>query len=84
VALGYQGGNAAKILLRAGVAAALNACAFPGPGGYPLTLQEVIDLVNQALATGDRQQIISLARILDGYNNGACSLSSFTSLPFRK
>jgi hypothetical protein len=69
-ALSFQGGPtvnaAARILLRAGVSAVLNAAADIG---YPLTEQQVIDKVNQKLATHNRAKILALATKLDGYNN---------------
>jgi hypothetical protein len=69
-ALAFQGGTTvnggARILLRAGVAAVLNAQADIG---YPLTTQQVIDKVNAKLATHDRSKMLTLAKKLDGYNN---------------
>jgi hypothetical protein len=41
-------------LIRAGVAAVLNAASI---AGYPLTVDQVVALVNQALASGDKDQI---------------------------
>jgi hypothetical protein len=74
-ALNYGGGpgvsDAAKISLRAAVAALLNAShpgiayAIPFPGG-------VVGAVNGALATGDRDIILDLASELDDYNNAGC------------
>jgi hypothetical protein len=77
-ALSFKGGpgvsGAKEVLLRAGVAALLNASfneeMGTPPGSYPLTTAQVISQVNTALATGDRQVILNLAAILDGYNNG--------------
>jgi hypothetical protein len=75
-ALGYTGGTgstgAAKILLRAGVAALLNA-ANPSVD-YPLTTAQVIAMVNAALA-GTSSDMLALATTLDGYNNLGCPLS---------
>jgi hypothetical protein len=74
-ALHYPGGpgfsGAARILLRAGVAATLNA-------GHPdLNFEiadpgDVIDAVNKALASGKRGKMLGLAGKLDGYNNAGC------------
>ncbi|MGI0014437.1 MAG: DUF7507 domain-containing protein, partial [Nitrososphaera sp.] len=73
-ALGYQGGNnllgAAKILLRAGVAAYLNAA--DAEVNYPLTPSEVQDLVNDALNTNSRATMIAVAADLDANNNLGC------------
>lgn len=64
--------GAAKILLRAGVAALLNA-AHSGVN-YPLTTSEVISSVNSALASNNRTTILTLATTLDSNNNLGCSL----------
>jgi hypothetical protein len=83
-ALSFKGGSglvgAKQILLRAGVAALLNASfhevvhgGVVGPGGviyYPYTSAEIIAMVNTALCSGDRMLILQLAYELDGYNNG--------------
>lgn len=63
---GPRGG--AQILLRAGVAALLNA-ASPAVA-YPLSQSDVIAQVNAALATGDRATMLALATQLDSLNNG--------------
>jgi uncharacterized repeat protein (TIGR01451 family) len=72
-ALAFKGGpklnGAAQILLRAGVAAILNAT-HPSTT-YPYTDSEIIAKVNEALATLDRATILTLAKELDMYNNGA-------------
>jgi hypothetical protein len=76
-ALNFKGGStltgAAQILLRAGVAALLNA-AHPDVD-YALTEAEVIAQVNAALASGDRATILALAADLDAANNANCPLS---------
>jgi hypothetical protein len=76
-ALNFRGGSttagAAQILLRAAVAAALNA-AHPDVD-YEFTLADVIADVNAALASGDRATILALASELDAANNAGCSLS---------
>jgi hypothetical protein len=76
-ALNFGGGpgvlGGAQILLRAGVAALLNA-ASPGVD-YPLSTAEVISAVNGALASGDRDTMLDLAGVLDANNNLGCSLS---------
>jgi hypothetical protein len=67
---GVQG--AAEILLRAGVAALLNA-AHPGVD-YFRTAANVIASVDAALASGNRDTILSLAVALDADNNRGCPL----------
>ena len=78
-ALDYPGGNgpsgAAQILLRAAVAALLNA-ASPDVD-YPLTEAEIIDQVNAALA-GNRPTMLALAIQLDGFNNLGCPIGTPT------
>jgi hypothetical protein len=76
-ALNYQGGNGvtggARILLRAAVAALLNAS---NPSvGYVLTSSQVIAQVNAALASGNRNTLLALASRLDNYNNAGCPLN---------
>jgi hypothetical protein len=75
-ALSYQGGSgtrgAAQILLRAAVAALLNA-ASPNVD-YPLTTAEVISQVNAALASNNRNTMLAFASRLDSYNNLGCPL----------
>ncbi|HLE84298.1 MAG TPA: hypothetical protein VJG13_08155, partial [Thermoanaerobaculia bacterium] len=75
-ALSFAGGSgaegAAEILLRAAVAALLNA-AHPGVA-YPRTLASVIADVNAALATGSRDVMLTLAASLDADNNLGCPL----------
>lgn len=75
--LSFKGGTgldgAAQILLRASIAALLNAA---GPATtYPLTPAEVVSRVNAALASGNRQTMLDLGTLLDGYNNGSCPLN---------
>lgn len=65
--------GAAKILFRAGVAALLNG-AHPGVD-YEQTDDEVIDAVNTALASNDRDTMLSLASTLDAQNNRGCPLN---------
>jgi hypothetical protein len=76
-ALSFQGGSdlngAAEILLRAGVSALLNS-AQPNVD-YPVTTAEVINSVNAALASGDRDTMLDLAGKLDKYNNLGCPLN---------
>jgi hypothetical protein len=85
-ALNYSGGNnlkgAAQILLRAAVAAVLNA-AHPDVQ-YAFTEGDVIADVNAALASLNRDAMLALATELDNANNGvtidnggteSCSLS---------
>ncbi|HSM04351.1 MAG TPA: hypothetical protein VK858_07005, partial [Longimicrobiales bacterium] len=75
-ALELMGGNgpqgAKDILLRAAVAAVLNA-AHPGVE-YPLDVADVVDQVNAALLSGRRGTILDLAELLDGYNDFGCPL----------
>ena len=75
-ALSFQGGTgalgAARILLRAAVAALLNA-AHPDVD-YPRTVAEVIADVNSALASGNRATMLALAAELDADNNRGCPI----------
>lgn len=65
--------GAAKILLRAGTAALLNA---GNPGvDYTMTTAEVITAVNAALASNDRDTILALAASIDADNNLGCPLN---------
>ena len=78
-ALRYNGGSdwkgGSRILLRAAVAALLNAEYFgefngaEDNSGYYYNADEVIDLVNAALASLNRAEMLSLASDLDFYNN---------------
>jgi len=76
-ALSFQGGSTleggAEILLRAGVSALLNA-AHPNVN-YPRTAASVISGVNSALASGNRDTMITLAAQLDADNNLGCPLN---------
>jgi hypothetical protein len=76
-ALDFGGGSgvsgASRTLLRAAVAAVLNA-SYPG-SGYPLSAAQVIAEVNAALASGDRAQILAEATRLDTFNNLGCFLN---------
>jgi len=76
-ALSFKGGSgntaAARILLRAAVAALLNS-AHPDID-YPRTTAEVIADVNAALASNDRSTILALAKELDADNNFGCPLN---------
>lgn len=76
-ALDFGGGTsvegAAQILLRAGVAALLNA-AHPGVE-YPRTVAQVLSEVNLRLAAGERDPMLVLANSLDADNNQGCPLS---------
>jgi hypothetical protein len=73
-ALNYKGGprlvGAARILLRAAVAALLNA-AHPLIN-YPLSVDEIISQVNSALNGENRDTMLDLAWVLDTYNNYGC------------
>lgn len=74
-ALHLKGGpgvdGAEQILLRAAVSALLNSTSV----NYPLTTAEVITMTDNALATGDRATILSVAAELDALNNLGCPLS---------
>jgi hypothetical protein len=76
-ALDFGGGpgvdGAARILLRAAVAALLNA-SHPGVT-YPMTEAQVIASVDAALASGDRDTMLILASALDADNNLGCPLN---------
>jgi hypothetical protein len=75
-ALQFGGGSnltgAAKILLRAGVAALLNASSSGVDS--PHTTAEVIATVDAALASADRDTILEVASALDDDNNLGCPL----------
>jgi hypothetical protein len=75
-ALSFQGGSdldgAAQTLLRAGVAALLNAA--DSQIQYPRQPQAVISAVNTSLASGDRGAMLTLAGQLDADNNLSCPL----------
>ena len=63
----------AEILLRAAVAALLNA-SHPGVD-YPRSTASVISDVNTALASGNRDTMLTLANSLDADNNQGCPLN---------
>ena len=75
-ALRYRGGRGleggARILLRQAVAALLNE-AHTGVS-YTQDVADVITSVNEALASDDRDEMLSLAGMLDIYNNLGCPL----------
>ena len=76
-ALDFSGGagveGAARNLLRAAVAALLNA-SHPEVD-FPRTPSQVVSTVSSALAGGDRDTMLSLAAELDLDNNSGCPLS---------
>ena len=76
-ALDFGGGGgvdgAARILMRAAVAALLDA-SHPGVD-YPRTPVQVISQVNSALASGDRDTLLTVAGELDRDNNLGCPLN---------
>lgn len=76
-ALNYTGGSgllgAQRILLRAAVAALLNASSTGVD--YTLTEAQVIAAVDAALASGDRDTILAAAADLDADNNLGCPLN---------
>ena len=67
--------GAEKILLRSATAALLNSAA--GTVAFAFTQSDIISAVNTALATGDRNSMLTLATTLDNANNGVggCPLS---------
>jgi hypothetical protein len=73
-ALRFKGGKTAtgaeKILLRAGVAAFLNAASMDVAA--PQTEDNVVSKVNAAIASGERQTMIEVAEELDENNNLVC------------
>ena len=75
--LAFQGGDTveekSEILLRAAIAAVLNA-AHPNIN-YPLSVLGIVSTVNAALASGDGGTIVTLARALDAQNNLGCSIN---------
>jgi hypothetical protein len=77
-ALKYKGGSgvigAARNLLRHGVSALLNACSDDVP--FPMGVAGVIDAVNTALATLDRDEITAAKNILAMYNELGCSIDA--------
>jgi hypothetical protein len=74
--LSFGGGStltgAKQILLRAGVAALLNSS--DDVVDYPLYTSEVRNRVSAALASNDRQRILTLSNNLDRKNNLGCPL----------
>ncbi len=76
-ALSFMGGDdlegAEKILLRAAVAAILSASSPDVI--YPSTVTEIITSVNNAIVTGDRDTMISLASQIDADNNRGCPMN---------
>ena len=76
-ALNFGGGaglnGAAKILARSAVAAVLNAS--NSAVDYPLTVGQVVQIVNGAFTSQDRNTMLSVASQLDDFNNLGCPLS---------
>ena len=74
-ALSFQGGktvqDAKNLLLKQAAAAYLNSLSV----AYAFTTSEVVDMVNDALATGDRDTILDVKDVLDAANNGGCPLN---------
>jgi hypothetical protein len=73
-ALSFQGGptvqDAKNILLRQAAAAYLNSLSI----AYAFTTADVVSMVNDALASGDRDTILDVKDVLDAANNGGCPL----------
>jgi hypothetical protein len=71
-ALSFKGGptleDAMNLLAHHAAAAYLNSLAVD----YPLTTAEVVDMVNDALASGDRDTILAVKDVLDTNNNLGC------------
>jgi len=74
-ALSFKGGptvqDAKNILLRQAAAAYLNSLSI----AYAFTTAEVVEMVNDALASGDRDTILDVKDVLDAANNGGCPLN---------
>jgi hypothetical protein len=72
-ALSLPGGStlcdATGLLLKQGVAAALNACPSSGVA-FPMTTAQVVSEVNAAIASCDRDTILNEATRLNNFNNG--------------
>jgi len=85
-AMDFGGGGdvcgGARILLRAAVAALLNASS--PEVDYPYTTQEVIGSVNAALQSCNRATIIALASELDWANNLGCRDANGNDLPCKR
>jgi hypothetical protein len=62
-----QGGGGLNALMRQAVAALLNAASTHVD--YPLTTAQLIQMVNEAVASGNKATIESLKTTLDGFNN---------------
>jgi hypothetical protein len=60
----------ARMLMFHAVAAVLNAC--DADIAYPMSVDDVIDAVNEALASLDRGEVGTLKDMLDMYNNYGC------------
>jgi hypothetical protein len=73
-ALFFGGGptvqDAKNLLLKQAVAAFLNSQSVD----FAFTTGEVVSMVNDALATGDRDTILDVKDVLDDANNGGCPL----------
>jgi hypothetical protein len=82
-ALNYGGGPGVRggqmILLRQAVAALLNETVYGSAFGPYLTTDDLIDAVNEALGSGDKTTMTTLAGTLDWWNNGICRDVTATS-----
>ena len=67
------GGGGLNALTRHAIAAVLSA-AHPDID-YPLTISEIVDMVNDAYTSGDADEIEDLKDDLDAFNNLNCSIS---------
>ena len=76
-ALNYKGGpgvdGGKRLLLKQAVAALLNATS--GQVDYPITAATLTAQVAAALASNDREIMLSLATTLDAYNNQGCPIT---------
>ena len=83
-ALALKGGSdvcgSIQILLRAAASAYLNTLKV----AYPITTADLVSQVNAALASCDRNTILTLATTLDADNNLGCKDATGTDLPCRK
>jgi hypothetical protein len=68
-----EGGGGVDALTRHAIAAVL-AAAHPDVD-YPLTVEQIQNMVNAAFASGDAATIEALKNVLDGFNNAGCPIS---------
>jgi hypothetical protein len=68
-----EGGGGVDALTRHAIAAVLNA-AHPDVGS-PLTVDAIVEAVNDAFASGDAAQIEAVKEMLAGFNEAGCPIS---------